>query len=135
MDRVGAFRPAPGTARLLLALDALPEPPAGTEACALRGPIHLAPGAAALDDATRAWRRGAVPERPPAMLRLVSAVDPSLAPPGAATLTVTLGAIPHTPFDGAWTHEKRDRLRATRARHHRRPLWPGHRQARARLPS
>ena len=47
------------------------------------------------------------------MLRLVSAVDPSLAPAGSATLTVTLGAIPHTPFDGPWTHEKRDRLRAT----------------------
>jgi phytoene dehydrogenase-like protein len=124
VDRVGACRPAPGTARLLLALDAPPEPPAGTEACALRGPIHLAPGAAALDEATRAWRRSAVPERPPAMLRLVSAIDPSLAPPGAATLTVTLGAIPHTPFDGAWTHEKRDRLRAT-ALATVEILWPG----------
>jgi phytoene dehydrogenase-like protein len=111
VDRVGAFRPAPATARLLVALEAPPELPAGIEACALRGPIHVAPDAAVLDDATRAWRRAAVPERPPVMLRLVSAVDPSLAPDGAATLTVTLGAIPHTPFDGAWTREKRDRLR------------------------
>ena len=124
VDRAGAFRPAPGTARLLLALDALPEPPVGTEACALRGPIHLAPSAAALDEATHAWRRGALPARPPAMLRLVSAVDPSLAPSGAATLTVTLGAIPHTPFDGAWTHEKRDRLSAT-ALAIIEALWPG----------
>ncbi len=109
VDRVGGFRPAPGTARLLVALESPPDYPAVAEA--LRGPIHVAPDAAALDDAYRAWRRSAVPERPPMMLRLVSAVDPSLAPDGAATLTVTLGAIPHTPFDGSWTREKRDRLR------------------------
>jgi phytoene dehydrogenase-like protein len=113
VDRVGAFRPTPATARLLVALKAPPDPPAGTEVDVLRGPIHVVPDTAALDDAYRAWRRSAVPERPPVMLRLVSAVDPSLAPDGAATLTVTLGAIPHTPFDGVWTREKRDRLRDT----------------------
>jgi phytoene dehydrogenase-like protein len=111
VDRVGAFRPAPGAARLLVALESPPDLPAGIEACALRGPIHVAPGEAALDDAYRAWRQSAVPERPPMTLRLISAVDPSLAPDGCATLTVTLGAIPHTPFDGAWTREKRDQLR------------------------
>jgi phytoene dehydrogenase-like protein len=124
VDRVGAFRPAPGTARLLVALEAPPDPPAGVEACAWRGPIHVAPDAAALDDAYRAWRQSAVPERPPAMLRLVTAVDPSLAPDGGATLTVTLGAIPHTPFDGAWTREKRDKLRDT-ALAAVETVWPG----------
>lgn len=124
VDRAGAFRSAPGAARLLLALDAPPEPPAGIDAAALRGPIHVAPGAAALDDAYRAWRRGAMPERPPVMLRLVSAVDASLAPDGAAVATVTLGAIPHTPFDGAWTHEKRERLR-DRALAAVEAVWPG----------
>ncbi|MDE2111601.1 MAG: NAD(P)/FAD-dependent oxidoreductase [Alphaproteobacteria bacterium] len=109
VDRVGAFRPAPGVARLLLALDAPPSPPAGTDAAVLRGPIYGASDA--LEEAYRAWRRGAVPERPPMALRVVSAVDPSLAPDGAACMTVTLGAIPHAPFDGAWTHDKRDRLR------------------------
>jgi phytoene dehydrogenase-like protein len=58
------------------------------------------------------------------MLRLISAVDPSLAPDGAATLTVTLGAIPHTPFDGAWTHEKRDKLRDC-ALAAAEAVWPG----------
>jgi phytoene dehydrogenase-like protein len=43
---------------------------------------------------------------------MVSATDPSLAPIGSATMTVTLGAIPFRLFDGAWTHEKRDTLRA-----------------------
>lgn len=124
VDRVGAFRPAPSMARLLVALEAPPDPPAGTDPIAWRGPLHVAPDIAALDAAYRAWRRGAVPERPPVMLRLVSAVDPSLAPDGAATLTVTLGAIPHTPFDGAWTREKRDKLRDT-ALAAVEAVWPG----------
>jgi phytoene dehydrogenase-like protein len=109
VERVAAFRLAPGTARLLVALEAPPDPPAGRGADVLRRPIPVAP--APLEDAYRAWRSATVPEHPPAAVRLVTAVDPFLAPDGAATLTVTLGAIPHTPFDGAWTKEKRDGLR------------------------
>ncbi|HEY2070223.1 MAG TPA: FAD-dependent oxidoreductase [Rhizomicrobium sp.] len=105
--RVAAFRMTGSTARLLLALD---RPPA-LEPEALRAPIHLAPDPAAMADAVAAWRTGTVPEHPPITLRVVSASIPSLAPPGAAVLTVTLGAIPSRLFDGAWTHEKRDRLR------------------------
>jgi len=108
VERVGAWRPQAGIARLLLALDAPPELPADIDPIALRGPIHVAPGG--FEDAYRAWRRGAVPERPPAILRLVSAVDPTLAPDGAAVVTITLGAIPHTLFDGNWTHDQRERL-------------------------
>ncbi len=109
VERVAAFRLAPGTARLLVALEAPPDLPTGRGAEYLREPIHVAP--VSLEDATLAWRSAAVPEHPPAIVRLVTAVDPFLAPGGAATLTVTLGAIPHAPFDGAWTKEKRDRLR------------------------
>ncbi len=103
VEQVGAYRAAPGIARLLIALDA-PPPNVAT----LRKPLLMSGPAA---DAYRAWRSGIVPERPPALLRVVSAVDPFLAPEGAATLTVTLGAIPHSPFDGAWTHDKRNKLR------------------------
>lgn len=102
VERVGGFRAAPGIARLLVAIDAPVE--------ALRRPILMSAGA---EDAYRAWRSGIVPERPPVLLRVVSAVDPFLAPERSATLTLTLGGIPHSPFDGAWTHEKRDRLRQT----------------------
>jgi len=106
IDLVGAFRAAPGTARLLLALAA---PPDGSHNEAWRAPVRVASANAA--EAYRAWRAGTVPDRPPATLRLVTAVDPFMAPQGCATLTVTLGAIPHTPFDGAWTHDKRNKLR------------------------
>jgi phytoene dehydrogenase-like protein len=102
VEHVGAFRAAPGIARLLIALDASSEDMP-------RGPIPIPASAA---EAYRAWRSGIVPEHLPAVLRVVSAVDPSLAPEGAATLTLTLGAVPHSPFDGAWTHDKRNKLRA-----------------------
>lgn len=103
VERVGAYRAAPGVARLLVALDAPP-----SDRAALRQPIRLWSTA---EEAYRAWRSAIVPARPPAEIRVVSAVDPFLAPDGGATLTVTLGAIPHTPFDGGWTHDKRNRLR------------------------
>ena len=111
VERVGAFRPSPGTARLLLALETLPDLPAGVDPLAWRGPLHLVPSPDASADGYRAWRGGMVPERPPVTLRAVSSLDPSLAPAGAASVTLTLGAVPHTPFDGPWTKEKRDKLR------------------------
>ena len=46
------------------------------------------------------------------MLDPVSRRDPSLAPEGAATATVTLGAIPYRLFDGGWSREKRTSLAA-----------------------
>jgi phytoene dehydrogenase-like protein len=108
VERVGAFRPAPGVARLLLALEA---PPAVKDPSRLRRPIMPAVDA---DAALTAWMGGIIPEYPPATLRLVTAVDPLLAPEGGAVLTVTLGAIPYAPFDGPWDGAKR-RLLMTRA--------------------
>ncbi len=104
VERIGAFRAAPGIARLLVALDAFPPK---LDAALLRRPIVLSTDP---ERAYHAWRSGVVPERPPAAVRLVSAVDPSLAPDGAAVATVTLGGIPHSPFDGPWTHDKRSKL-------------------------
>ncbi|MBI3677144.1 MAG: NAD(P)/FAD-dependent oxidoreductase [Proteobacteria bacterium] len=112
--RVSGFRMAGGTARLLLALERPPELSAARLAGAemARGSIHIAPDMRAQADAYAAWRGGTVPERPPISLRLVSAVDPSLAPIGQATITVTLGSIPFRLFDGGWTKEKRDQLQS-----------------------
>ncbi len=104
VERIGTFRPAPGIARLLVALSAVPQKP---DVAQLRRPIVLA---ADPERAYHAWKSGVVSERPPVTIRLVSAVDPSLAPDGAAVATVTLGGIPHRPFDGPWTHDKRSKL-------------------------
>ncbi len=105
--RVGAFRMAGATARLLLALDR----PLALDAEALRAPLHIAPDPARMAQAYAAWRGGTIPDHPPLILRVVSAEAPALAPPGQAVMTATLGAIPARLFDGAWTHDKRDRLR------------------------
>lgn len=104
VDRVATFRPAAATARLLIALDA---PPPGMT----KEPLYVAPDAAGFAAAHAAWRAGTAPEHPPLCLRLVSATDPRLAPPGKATMTATLGAIPHHLFDGPWTNDKRGALR------------------------
>jgi phytoene dehydrogenase-like protein len=100
VTRAGAFRMAGATARLLLALNAPP----------LRARLFL-PGDA---QARACWRRGCIPENPPLLFDTVSARDPGLAPEGAATATVTLGAIPHHLFDGGWTVAQRTQL-ASRA--------------------
>ncbi len=111
VERIATFRAAPGIARLLLALESPPTLPKGADRALLRRPIVVAAPHA---DALRAWAGGLIPERPSAVLRLVSAIDPFLAPDGGAVLTVTLNAIPHAPFDGPWTNDKRERLQ-TRA--------------------
>jgi len=103
IGRIAHFRTAGATARLLVALGERPEN-------LPRGPVHVMPDLRTLLEAHSAWRGGVVAERLPLTLRFCSAVDPSLAPIGAATLTATIGCVPHTPFDGAWTHDKRDAL-------------------------
>jgi phytoene dehydrogenase-like protein len=110
--RVNTFRMAGSTARLLLALEKPPAIPAFDENPELaRGPIVIAPDPRHQLQAHAAWRSGAIPARPPMVLRLISAVDPQAAPPGRATMTVTVGSIPAKLFDGAWTRERREILR------------------------
>ncbi|MEJ0026635.1 MAG: FAD-dependent oxidoreductase [Rhizomicrobium sp.] len=103
IGRIAHFRTAGSTARLLLALGERPER-------LPRGPVHVTPDIRGLVEAHAAWRGGVLAERLPATLRVCSASDPALAPIGAATLTATIGCVPFTPFDGAWTREKRDLL-------------------------
>ncbi len=110
VQRANLFRFAPATARLLVALDSLPE--SVSKAHAARGPIVVSPDGHAVVDAYAAWRNGLFPERPPVDIRFVSVVDPSLAPPKGATMTVTIGCMPYRFFDGTWTHARRDELTA-----------------------
>lgn len=99
LAEAGAWRMAPPTARLLLALDHAP---------ALARPRRIAADA----DARAAFRRGAIPARPAMLLNPVSRRDPGLAPRRAGVLTVTLSDIPFLLFDGGWTGDKRRLLAA-----------------------
>jgi phytoene dehydrogenase-like protein len=108
--QIGAFRMQGSAARLLCALSTRPKSPHLDTLP--RGAIHVSPDARALVEAHAAWRAGILAERLPLTLRLPSATDPGLAPIGGATMTATIGAVPHTLFDGVWTNEKRNLLTA-----------------------
>lgn len=104
VKRAANYRMSGSTARLLVALDTIPDG-------APRAVLHTAETADAYAAACASWRTRALPQHPPASVRVVSATDPRLAPHGKATVTITLGCIPHRLFDGTWTGEKRDTLR------------------------
>jgi phytoene dehydrogenase-like protein len=94
LEEARNWRMAGATARLLLALR---RPLRREKPLLLEGDYET----------LAAFRHGTVPEKPPLLLDPVSRRDPSLAPEGAATATVTLSAIPYRLFDGGWTPEKR----------------------------
>ncbi len=97
LEEVRVWRMTGSTARLLLALN---------RPLKRQVPLFLP----ADSKARSAFRRGAIPAVPSLMLDPVSRRDTSLAPPGQATATVTLGAIPYRLFDGGWTEERRAAL-------------------------
>jgi phytoene dehydrogenase-like protein len=109
--QVGNFRIAGAGARLLVALAA---PPSAKNAPPdlLRRPLHVMPDLRAMVEAHAAWRAGVLAEHLPLTLRFEASIDPAMAPAGAAVMTVAIGCVPHTPFDGVWTREKRDLLTA-----------------------
>lgn len=110
-NRAAAFRMSGATARLLLAMDGLPERPSFTDAQLFSGAIHIAPENDRFGRAFAAWHSGTLAEQLPVTIRFPSVTDPRLCPVGAATMTATAGCVPLRLFDGAWTHDKRDVLR------------------------
>jgi phytoene dehydrogenase-like protein len=109
--RLNRYRMAGQTARVLFALGAQPGFAAPLDAPNLRsGPIHVAASAEAISAAYDSWQAGQVPSAPLVTLRVPSAVDPNLAPPGKAVMTATISAVPYRLSEGAWTPEKRDSL-------------------------
>ncbi len=101
--RIGNFRAAGATARLLVALGERP-------ARLPRGPLHVMPDIRGLVEAHAAWRGGVLAERLPLTLRFGSACDPALAPIGAAVMTVTAGCVPHTRSTASGRTTRRDAL-------------------------
>ncbi len=110
-SHVGSFRMVGSAARLLFALDRLPQKPSFAEDDLFAGPIHLEPMSSERGAVYAMWREGAVAKNLPISLRFISATDPRSCPAGAATMTATVGGVPVRLFDGSWTHEKRDALR------------------------
>jgi len=107
-ERARVFRFAGATARLLLALE---RPPEGLDPAAMRGAISIAPDIDGFTTAYGAWRAGTLPAAPGLIVRFPSAFDPSMAPEGAATMTVTVGGAPHRFFDGGWSHARCEEFR------------------------
>ncbi len=109
--RVSRYRMAGQSARVLVALDRLPE--FKTPFCdsdIRSGPIHVVSSLQALSRAHESWNAGLVPEAPLITLRFPSLADPRLAPPGKALMTATLSAVPFHLADGPWNRAKRERL-------------------------
>jgi phytoene dehydrogenase-like protein len=119
--RVGLYRFAGATGRVLFALARRPD---CAEPGQLHKPIHVRPDMQKLAAAHESWRMGSMAAETQEVLRVPSALDPSLAPRGAAVMTVTFGAGPCRPFDGAWTEERRRAL-CSRALYAAEQVWPG----------
>ncbi len=109
--RVAHFRMGGGRARILFALDRVPEFVPGLDD-AVRGPLHVAEPLSALVEAHERWSAGIVGAKLPVTLRFPSLTDPRLAPMGKAVMTATLSCVPARMLDGAWDTEKRTRLMA-----------------------
>jgi len=110
-NRAAAFRMGGGTARLLFALDGLPSPPRFGDSNIFSGSIHVSPSVNGFGQAYAAWRSGTLAGHLPITLRFPSRMDPRACPSGAAVMTATIAGVPVRPFDGSWTHEKREVLR------------------------
>lgn len=109
--RVGQYRQAGQTARVLFALDAPPNLPLAREVPDVAlGPIHVVPTFESLALAHEAWSAGALPRAPLVTLRVPSFADPRLAPVGKAIMTATLAAIPAQMHEGSWRNGKRAQL-------------------------
>ena len=95
--RVTQFRMSSARARVLFALDALPEFDFAEKAReAALGPIHVTQSLTSLAQIHDKWRAGILAEQLPVTLRVPSLIDPSLAPIGKAVMTATICGVPST---------------------------------------
>src|SRR5439155_25241587 len=102
VKRVGHFRLAGQTARVLFALDAPPDLSSSLGSPdAASGPIHVLGSMKALTLAHDLWRAGKLADEPLVTLRLPSLADPRLAPIGKAVMTATISAVPWR-MSGSW---------------------------------
>ncbi|MCE9650538.1 MAG: NAD(P)/FAD-dependent oxidoreductase [Parvibaculum sp.] len=111
VERVGRFRMRGVTAKVNIALDALPVFSDVPRDCpSLLGGVRLAGSLDDMEQAFDDWR-DRIPPRTPVIETLIpSMVDRSLAPHGKHVMSVAVHYVPETLHDGAWTSERKDEL-------------------------
>jgi len=115
VERVGQFRLRGVTAKINLALDALPAFPAVPKNCpALVGGVRLAQTTDELERTSDDWRYDMPPRTPLIEMLIPSVVDRSFAPPGKHVMSIALHYVPERLHDGDWTPERKREL-STRA--------------------
>ncbi|MGV8996437.1 MAG: phytoene desaturase family protein [Parvibaculaceae bacterium] len=111
VERVSRFRMRGVTAKLNLALDAMPVFPAVPDGCpALQGGVILAQPMMSLERAYDDWRDHLPPRLPLVEALIPSMVDRSLSPVGKHVMSVSVHYVPEFLHDGPWTTERRDAL-------------------------
>ena len=107
--RVGRFRMHGAAARVLFALDRVPEFAFAREAPeAARGPIHIVPSLRALSVAQDWWRAAKLADSLPVTLRVFA--HPRAAPLAKAVMTATVSGVPPRLIDGPWSELKRSEV-------------------------
>lgn len=111
VERVGRFRMRGVTAKINMALDAMPQFSALPDDCpALAGGLSVAMPIEDLDRAYDDWRNNMPPRKPLIEALIPSMVDRTLAPLGKHVMSVALHYVPETLHDGAWTQARKDDL-------------------------
>lgn len=109
VERVSRFRMRGVTAKINLALDAMPEFPALPDGCpALHGGLRLVKSMMSLEHSYDDWRDHRPPRLPLIEALIPSMVDGSLAPQGRHVMSVAVHYVPEYLHDGPWSNERRD---------------------------
>lgn len=111
VERVGRFRMRGVTAKVNLALDAVPSFAGVPDECpALQGGLTLGQPMAAIEQAFDDWRDHLPPRGPLIKALVPSLADRTLAPQGKHVMSVTVHFVPEVLHDGAWTTERKEDL-------------------------
>jgi len=117
---VERFRIRGSSAKLNIALDALPRFPAAPEGARfLRGDLHCSESLLELERAYDDWKRGRWSKEPYFDMLIPSQIDPTMAPPGRHMMTVFVQYAPYDLEAGGtrsgtnWTAERRQAMAET----------------------
>tara|TARA_R110000824_G_scaffold366730_2_gene555637 strand:- start:169936 stop:171558 length:1623 start_codon:yes stop_codon:yes gene_type:complete len=111
VERVGRFRMRGVSAKINIALDAMPAFPALAEGDpALNGGFRLAMPVDGIEKAFDDWRDHLPPRAPLIEALIPSLADRSLAPEGKHVMSVMAHYVPETLHDGAWTLTRKEEL-------------------------